>query len=117
MTDQIEHRSEKRIGHKAKSLKIKSVTGAPQLANKQFEGSTVNISASGLQIILDHAVPLNSAIDVWVTLDGDTRQHFLSGEVRWCSEAKSNEFHVGILLKDRTDIETDYKHWRGTFKR
>jgi hypothetical protein len=117
MPDFIEHRAEKRISHKAKSLKIKSASGAPQLANKEFEGSTVNISASGLQIILDHEIPLNSSIDVWVTLDGDTRQHFLSGEIRWCSEAKPNEFHIGILLKNRSDMETDYTHWRGTFKK
>jgi len=113
----VEHRSEQRISHKAKSLKVKSASGSPQLTNKEFLGSTVNISASGLQIILDHSLPLNSTIEVWVTLDGDTKQHFLSGEVRWSNEAKQGEHHIGILLKNRTDIATDYTHWRETFKK
>jgi hypothetical protein len=116
MPDPIEHRSEKRIGHKAKSLKIKSVAGAPQLANKVFEGSTVNISASGLQIIIDHSITLNGIIELWVILDGNATQFFLSGEVRWCNEAKAGEFHIGILLKNRTDIQTDYNSWRASFK-
>lgn len=116
MPDQIEHRAEKRISHKARSLKIKSAAGAPHLANEVLEGSTVNISASGLQIILSCAVPLNSAIDVWVALDNASGQKFsLSGEVRWCSEAKAGEFHIGILLKDKPN--TDYQSWRTTFKK
>jgi hypothetical protein len=116
MPEYTEHRSERRISHKAKSLKIKSASDSPQLANREFHGDTVNISASGLQIILDHSVPLNSSIELWVILDGNTTQYFLSGEVRWCNEAKNNEFHIGILLKNRPDVETDYTKWRESFK-
>lgn len=116
MPDHAEKRSERRIGHKAKSLKIKSASGAPHLANEVLEGSTVNISASGLQIILGTAVQLNSTIDVWVMLDNANAEKFaLTGEVRWCSEAKAGEFHIGILLKDKQG--SDYQSWRATFKK
>jgi hypothetical protein len=116
MPDPTEQRSEKRISHTAKTLKIKSASGVPALANKELEGATINISASGLQIILNSAIPLKSTIDVWITLEDGNTQHFLSGEVRWCNEAKTNEFHIGVLLKNRTDIQTDYAEWRNLFK-
>lgn len=116
MTDFTERRSEKRINRKAKELKIKSVDGAPELANREIQGNTVDISASGLQIVLDCNIPSGTTIEVWITPEDDKMRYHLAGMVRWSSEVKSDEFHIGILLLGREDIETDYLLWRDKFR-
>jgi c-di-GMP-binding flagellar brake protein YcgR len=112
-----DRRAEKRIDHKASKLKIVFTSDTPGLLGKTFTGSTVDISASGLQITLNTAVPVDSTMDVRIILDGDSKEYFLSSKVRWCNKSdQDNTYHVGLALQDLFNTKTDYKSWRAVFK-
>lgn len=117
MPSQEERRADKRIEHKASKLKIVFTSETPGLLGKTLAGSTVDISASGLQITLNTAVPADSTMDVRVILDGDPKEYFLSSKVRWCKESdQEGKYNVGLALQDLFNTETDYDSWKENFK-
>ena len=113
MPDHIERRVDKRISQtEAVSLKILFTSESPGLLGKTLQGSTVDISASGLKLALQSELPVDSTIDVSVTLKGNSKQYFLSGKVRWCKKIDGSNYQAGIALQDLINTETDYKAWR-----
>ena len=117
MPNQEERRADERFEHKASKLKIVFTSDTPGLLGKVLTGSTVDISASGLQITLNTAVPVDSTMDVKITLDGDTKEYFLSSKVRWCNKSdQDNTYHVGLALQDLFNTDTDYNSWRAALK-
>jgi hypothetical protein len=112
-----EKRAEERITHKASKLKIVFTSDTPGLLGKTLTGSTVDISASGLQITLKTAVPVDSTMDVRIILEGDTKEYFLSSKVRWCKESdQESTYNVGLVLQDLFNTDTDYDSWRAALK-
>ena len=118
MPDNTERRADERIAQTAAfSLKIIFTSHNPGLLGKSLYGSTIDISASGLKLALQNELPLDSTIDVVVTLKGNPKQYFLSGKVRWCKKADDKgNYHVGIALQDLINTDTDYKAWRKALK-
>lgn len=99
------------------SLTIIFTSQNPRLLGKTLKGSTIDISSSGLQIMLGTALPPNSTIDMSVTLKDNPDKFFLSGKVRWCNEAEEPDtYKIGIALQDLINTDTDYKRWRQTVK-
>lgn len=119
MSEEVNRRVDKRISQK-EALKLSIIFSSenPGLLGKTLKGSTIDISASGLQITLATALPPDSTIDMSITLKDDPDKYFLSGKVRWCRKAEDEEgmYHVGIVLQDLINTETDYKRWRKSFK-
>ena len=115
-----ERRVDKRISPpEAFSLKIMFTSENPGLLGKNLYGSTIDVSASGLGLALQNELPVDSTIDVVVTLKGSPKQYFLSGKVRWCKEAGADDegnYLVGIALQDLINTDTDYKAWREVIK-
>jgi Tfp pilus assembly protein PilZ len=118
MPENQERRVDKRLTQtEAFSLKIIFTSENPNLLGKSLYGSTIDISASGLKLALENQLPIDSTIDVVITLKGNPKQYFLSGKVRWCKEIDGqNNYHVGIDLQDLINTETDYKAWRTALK-
>ena len=118
MPDSNERRTEKRIDQTAAfSLKIIFTSDNPGLLGRSLYGSTIDISASGLKLVMQNELPVDSTIDVVVTLKGNPKQYFLSGKVRWCKKADDKgNYHVGIALQDLINTDTDYKEWRKALK-
>ena len=118
MSEQINRRADKRhIQHEALSLTIIFTSQNPGLLGKTLKGSTIDISSSGLRIVLGTPLPPDSTIDMSLTLKDDPNKFFLSGKVRWCHAAEEEDMHeVGIVLQDLINTETDYKRWRKTVK-
>ena len=117
MVDNEERRASKRIDQAAPfSLKIIFTSENPGMLGKSLYGSTIDISATGLKLSLDSALPVDSTIDVVVTLKGSSKQYFLSGKVKWCKKMDGASHHVGIALQDLANTETDYKGWRAALK-
>ena len=122
MTAMLDNEEERRENERitqaaAYSLKIIFISENPNMLGKSLYGSTIDISASGLGLALDNPLPKGSTIDVIVTLQGSAKQYFLSGKVRWCRENKEDKLHhVGLVLQDLTNTDTDYKAWREALK-
>ena len=117
MTNQDERRSEERISHQATKLQIVFTSDTPSLLGKDLKGSTVDISASGLQITLNMDIPIDSTMDVRIVLDGNPKEYFLSSKVRWCKKSdQSDMYNVGLVLQDLFNTDTDYDSWRADLK-
>lgn len=99
--------------HSAMSLQIVFASVAPSLLGKKLNAETIDISATGLGIVLDYEIPVDCTLDVWVTLKDDPDKFFLSGKVRWSKPAgERGKFAAGIHLHERTDTETCLSRWK-----
>ncbi len=118
MSDQNNRRADKRhTQQEALSLTIIFTSQNPGLLGRRINGSTIDISASGLRIVLGTALPVDSTIDMSIALKDDPDKYFLSGKVRWCRETtEEGTYQVGIVLQDLINTETDYKRWRKKLK-
>ena len=73
---------------------------------------TVDVSANGLQIVMDKPAAPGSILQVCVEFLGEPTHYHLTGEVKWVAKiGRENDFLVGLLLleSDQTDIEA-WKH-------
>jgi len=101
----------------ALDLKIVFSSENPGLLGRTLNGSTVDISASGLRIEMKQKIKIDSVLDVWVTLKDNHKKYFLTGNVRWCSEVSAGGiYQIGVVLRERTDTVTDFDSWRAVFK-
>lgn len=69
---------------------------------------TVDLSANGLQIIMDKPTPPGSILQLCVEFIGEPRHYHLTGEVKWVATVgRDKDYLVGFLLmeSDGTDIE------------
>lgn len=99
------------------SLKIVFSSENPGLLGRTLDGSTLDLSASGLRISLNHPIKIDSVLDVWVTMKEQKRKFFLTGNVRWCNESdKPGIYQIGLVLRERTDTVTDLRGWQEAFK-
>lgn len=75
--------------------------------------NTVNVSACGLQVILDFEVLVDSEIVLWILRDGGNDRILISGIVRWTSRrAGQDDFLVGIELNE--DDAHTMQDWIGS---
>lgn len=69
---------------------------------------TVDVSANGLQIVMDKPAVPGSILRVCVEFGGEPKHYHLTGEVKWVAKVdREEDFLVGFLLleSDHTDIE------------
>lgn len=118
MSEFINRRADERHERQeALSLTIVFTSQNPGLLGRTLKGSTIDVSASGLRILLKTALPPKSTIDVSITLKDDPQKYFLSGKVRWCRETEEEgTYQIGVVIQDLINTETDYKRWRKAFK-
>lgn len=122
MTEQqraeIERRDSVRIAQKeALDLKIVFSSENPSLLGKTLSGSTLDVSASGVRIELNHQIKMDSVLDVWITLKETNKKYFLTGNVRWCEKMSDGDYYqIGVVLRERADTVTDFEAWKKDLK-
>ena len=114
-----ERRAEVRFDQKEElSMKIVFSSENPGLLGKTMDGATVDVSASGLRIMLNQPIQIDSVLDVWVNLKEKNKQFFLTGNVRWCNETDvGGIYQIGLVLRERSDTVTDLSSWQAVFKK
>jgi len=118
MSDQNNRRTSTRHDQQeVLSLTIISTSQNPELLGKKFNGSTVDISATGLRIKLHSMLPADSTINMLIVLKDDSNEFFLTGKVRWCREIEAEDtYQAGVVLQGIINTETDYQRWREIVK-
>lgn len=105
--------------HRSDSISVKIVFSSenPGLLGKTLDGSTLDVSASGMRIEVTRPIVLDSVLDIWVNLEEENRKYFLTGNIRWCTETdKPGVYQAGLVLRERSDTVTDLASWRDLFK-
>lgn len=63
--------------------------------------STINVSAYGMQVILDFEVLIDSEIALWIVQDEGEDRVLVDGTVRWTSKVgQDSKYLVGIELNE-----------------
>ncbi len=88
-----------------------SPSGEEQSANIVIS-KTIDLSANGVQVVMDHPIPIGSILQLCVDFGGDPIRYHLIGEVRWVRKTQSNRhFLVGFQLLDSDGCQIeDWKH-------
>jgi len=71
--------------------------------NKKVEAQARDISAKGIGIYTNEALPLKTEIELWVEIPNKEEPLYIKGKVVWSKEVEDNKYRVGICL-DRTDL-------------
>lgn len=69
---------------------------------------TLDLSANGVQVVMDYPIPVGSILQLGVDFGGETRRFHLIGEVRWVRKTDSNRyFLVGFQFLDSDDCHIE----------
>ncbi len=72
-----------------------------------------DVSANGISVFLDMALPDETKVDVWLEIKGFQRKFLLSGLVRWCHLEMSGQWLCGIEFCEENVL--DIADWRKLF--
>lgn len=77
-------------------------------------GTTADVSATGLRVLLGEPVEPERVFDLCIQLDFNPQYFLLAGETRWCRfNDQMGYYEVGILIHDSEG--TDYEQWGRLF--
>lgn len=111
---QNEKRRTRRIEHIAPvEVKVQSCPGFHDLEGRKFSATTRDASETGLRLILDSALPVNTFLELNVLL-GDTR-YLLTGRVVWSSLIDAAAAHTGIIFTE--EAESRMASWKNHLSR
>jgi len=82
----------------------------PDMVGTTISCETRETSANGLGIVASTCIPIGSLLDLWVNVSARQEKYFVSGEVRWVSDAQAGNYHMGIELA--SSEVTDIDAWR-----
>lgn len=96
-------------------LSIRLVIPSDKTGEKstQIYGSSVDMSASGLQLQLDHELKAGQQLEIWIVLVDDHDAYNLHGEVTWSRPAEQGGWLAGIVLDMNSP---DFRAWDELFR-
>ncbi|MDH5516468.1 MAG: PilZ domain-containing protein [Gammaproteobacteria bacterium] len=81
----------------------------PELAGKNIACESVNISAQGIQIILKQHVPVDTVLDLWISVDKNQQKSFhLQAKVCWIKRTQDElNYQAGldISVTDNKELQ------------
>lgn len=87
------------------TLFIKSISSSQVTSfSSEFKTcNTVNVSAYGMQVVIDFEVLVDSEIALWIVQDDSQERVLVDGTVRWTSKtAGEHKYLVGIEVHDES---------------
>ncbi len=88
-----------------------SPAGEDLPCNNIVISKTVDLSANGLQVIMDKPLPLHSLLQLCVEISGLDRRFHLAGEVVWLAEtSEPRRYLIGFKLLESE--QTNIADWK-----
>ena len=94
-------------------IKVISTPSGSELDGVAIGCQTVDVSASGLRILVDRELESDSALELWVDVRGIKGKFLLKGVVRWVRQEQGG-YQCGVELTDH-DAVADLSDWRELF--
>lgn len=104
---------------KAESLSLTVVSATALVAQgERIYCESVDISPTGLQVIMDRFVPRDSRVEIWLVLLENRQTYQLQGKLTWVEGREDKDtgderFFAGIQLLPTTD--SDFERWLAQF--
>jgi hypothetical protein len=97
-------------------VKILFSSENPSLLGKTIQTTAIEMSPKGLRLEVAHAIEIDSVLDIMVKFKSSDRKYYLTGNVRWRVPSVTGEYHIGLILRERTDVASDFKAWKRNFE-
>lgn len=101
----------------AESLSLTVVSAAHLIEQgERIYCESVDISAAGLQVIMDRFVAPDSRVEIWMVLLENRQTYQLEGKLTWVEGREENgreRFYAGIKLLPKAD--SDFDNWLALF--
>ena len=110
MNNNEEKRQESRLPAQETLFLELAVANDTGVAPKILICNTVDISANGLQVMLDDTLPLHSIHQLGIELENPAQRFHLVAEVKWCRPHADGGYLVGFALYESDD--TDIEQWK-----
>jgi len=104
------------VAAKGTEVKILFSSENPSLLGKTVKTTAIELSPRGLRLEVEHAIEIDSVLDILVKLDGSPRTYNLTGNVRYRLPSSKGQFHIVLVLRERMDIRSDLKAWKANFE-
>lgn len=98
-------------------VKILFSSENPSLLGKTMKTTAIELSPRSIRLEVDHAVKIDSVLDVSVRLPGSNRIYNLTGNVRYRLPSAKGQYHFVLVLRERSDILSDLKAWKSNFEK
>ena len=96
-------------------VKILAAPARPELVGTAVECSTVDVSATGLRLLLETPVAAGSQLGLEVDVAEHSGRYFLGGEVMWSRETEAAGLYlIGVHLLEGNGFETG--RWNTLFR-
>jgi hypothetical protein len=110
ISNNSEKRQESRLAVQETLFLELSLPNESDQAPKMIVCNTVDISANGLQVSMDHTLPAGSIHQLGIELENPPQRFHLVAEVKWCRPRESSGYLVGFALYESDD--TDIEAWK-----
>lgn len=97
-------------------VKILFSSENPSLLGRTVKTTAIELSPRGIRLEVEHAIEIDSVLDIMVKLDGSPRTYNLTGNVRYRLPSAKGQFHIVLVLRERMDIRSDLKAWKANFE-
>jgi len=88
----------------------------PSLLGKTVNTTTIEMSPKSLRLEVGYPIEIGSVLDIVVTVKGVERDYYLTGNVRYRLPSGNGQYHIVLVLRERTDVTSDFKAWKTNFE-
>lgn len=96
-------------------VKILFSSENPSLLGKTMKTTAIEMSPRSIRLEVASPIEIDSVLDIVVNLDGSERSYNLTGNVRWRLPSTRGQYHIILVLRERSDIRSDFKAWKSNF--
>ena len=104
------------ISAEGTEVKILFSSENPSLLGRTVKTTAIELSPRGIRLEVEHAIEIDSVLDIMVKLDGSPRTYNLTGNVRYRLPSSKGQYHIVLVLRERMDIRSDLKAWKSNFE-
>jgi len=98
-------------------VKILFSSENPSLLGKTIKTKAIELSPKGFRLEVEHAIEIDSVLDISVKLEGTSRTYNLTGNVRYrLPSVHQGQYQIVLVLRERMDIRSDLKAWKSNFE-
>jgi len=97
------------------NVKILFSSTNPSLLGKTIQTTAIEMSPKNIRLEVDHPIEINSVLDISIKLDSNKRSYNLTGNVRYRLPSTTGQYHIVLVLRERSDIRSDFKAWKSNF--
>lgn len=103
------------ISAEGTNVKILFSSENPSLLGKTIQTTAIEISPKSIRLEVSHAIEIDSVLDISVKLDSSERSYNLTGNVRYRLPSSKGQYHIVLVLRERSDMRSDFKAWKANF--